>query len=401
MIVKAGLLIDFGNSDTRVIVISGSKNIRFNMSNKFAELPSGYKVPNKYANDKTTILKVNNTYFANGAIVEREFTGFELRPSALQSKTEQLVTDLTINLAIAKAMMVLAQAYNVTVEKLDVTFSISALLPPLDHEMNEQKLIEKLQAMNNVSTLLPQGMEVNFKVAEVNIHPEAVAAFFGAFYREEGVKHNPNNEGKDLYNGDVLVRDNGQHINLVEVESNRTFMDGYVLVLDIGAGTTDVALFLDMELVESSKDTFKRGGNTVQSIVGQEIRKRFGYAPMTMEQVIQEGLLPEGNTFHDVSELVTIAKEQYSKAMMEDIRQYLERMTVPMPLVKGLLVAGGGSLPSKRFDGEKDVVVSPAMSEVLMGYLKTLAPRLEAMDTTDKNLRDLNIEGLNIIHKYS
>jgi hypothetical protein len=68
-----------------------------------------------------------------------------------------------------------------------------------------------------------------------------------------------------------------------------------------------------------------------------------------------------------------------------------------MPVIKGLLVAGGGSLPSVR-DG---AVVSPAMAEVLISYLKTLAPRLEPLDVTGKDLRDLNIEGLMFMHKYS
>lgn len=397
MIVNAGLLIDFGNSETRVIVISGNKNYRFNMANKFAELPPGYRVNSKYSNGKSTIFKANDTYFANGQIVDREFNNVCLRPSALQSKTEQIVTELTINLAFIKALTILAQAYNIPVNQLDVTFNVSALLPPLDHEVNEAKLESQIKAVTSVSTLMPQTVEASFKIEDVNIQSEAVAAFFGAFYQEEGVIHNPNNDGKSLSNGDTLVRDNGQHITLVEVENNKKFMQGYTLVLDIGAGTTDVALFQDMELVESSKDTFKSGGNTVQSIVGKEIRKVYGYAPNKLETIIETGLLPEGNDFHDVSDIVTSAKEQYSRVMMEDIRQYLERMTIPMPLVKGLLVAGGGSLASIR-DG---VVVSPAMSEVLMKYLKTLAPRLEALDTEGKDLRALNIEGLMVIHKYA
>lgn len=390
MIVKAGLLIDFGNSETRVIVLSGQKAFRFNMSNKFAELSAGYRINSKYANEKSTVFKVNNSYYANGQIVEREFQGLELRPSALQSKTNQLVTDLTINLAFIKALMVLAKAYNVPVSSLEVTFNVSALLPPLDHEVNEEKLKAKFMAMNNVSTLIPLQMDIQFKVEDANIHPEAVAAFFGAFYKEEGAQ-------VTSVNSDIVVFDNGQHISLVEVEENKQFMNGYVLVLDIGAGTTDVALFLDMELVERSKDTFNRGGNTVESIIRNELKKKFGFVPTSMQRVISEGILEEGTTLHDVSDIVTMAKDTYSKAMLEDLRQYLERMTIPMQAVKGLLVAGGGSLPSIR-DGQ---VVSPAMAEVLMGYLKTLAPRMEALHVEGKNLRDLNIEGLMYIHKYS
>lgn len=395
----AGLLIDFGNSNTRVIVVSGAKTYRFNLSNKFAELPQGYNVNKKYNTEKTTIFAYNNSYFANGQIVEREFTGVEIRPSALQPKTHQLVTDLTINLAIIKALTVLAQANNLPVTQLDVTFNVSALLPPLDHEMNEKKFEDKFRAMNNVTTLVPLQMQVAFKVDEVKISSEAVSAFFGAFYTEEGAQPQPINEGKSLANGDVIVRDNGQHIELQEVEGNAPFMSGYILILDIGAGTSDVAIFRDMELIEKSKETFKLGGNTVESMVRQEIRKHFGYSPtpLAMKRVIAEGTLEEGTTEHDVAHIVTNAKAAYSKSLMEELTQYLERAMIDMPVIKGLLVAGGGSLPSIR-NGE---VVSPAMAEVLIQYLKTLAPRLEPLDVAGKDLRDLNIEGLLFIHKYS
>ena len=65
--------------------------------------------------------------------------------------------------------------------------------------------------------------------------------------------------------------------------------------------------------------------------------------------------------------------------------------------VKGVLVVGGGSLPSIR-DGK---VVSPAMSDVLINYFKELSPNIALMNTEGKNPRLLNIEGLQYIHKYA
>ena len=401
MILKAGLLLDFGNSATRVIVISGNKKYRFDMSNRFAGLPTGYQINNKYANGASTVFLANNMYYANGQIVDREFSGTALRPSSLQSKTEQLTTELSIHLAIIKALSILSQAYNVPVSTLDVTFTVSALLPPLDHEMNEERLADLFRKVTEVKAVLPAHLEANVKIEPaVNVYSEAVAAFFGAFYFEQNVVENPQNEGKSLEKGDVLVLDSGAHIVLEEVPNNKKFSQGYVLVLDIGAGTTDIALFLDMELIESSKDTFNRGGNTVKSIVSNEIRKKHGYAPtpQMMEDIIRTGRLAESGETHDVAPIVTSAKEQYSKATMEDIRQYLERMSVALPIVKGLLVAGGGALATIDENGNE---VSPAMAEVLIQYLKTLAPRLEALDTKGKNLRELNIDGLGTIHKYS
>lgn len=426
MIVKAGLLIDLGNSETRVVVISGKNAYRFNMSNNFAELPGGYRIPRSYNNDKSTIFEINGTYFANGLIVEREFVGKSMRPSALQYKADQLVTDLTLNLAIIKAMGILGKAYNVLPTNLDVTFNVSVLLPPLDHEVNEERMADKIRSLSTVSTLIPSQATYNFKVSEnVNVFSEAVAAFFGAYFKEDGLKELPESMVAPFLQEGVRVRDNGDHIQLVEVDENKKFATGYVLVLDIGAGTTDVALFKDMELVEMSKETFKRGGNTVASIVLNEIKKKYGFTPTDMQRVISTGILDEGEYKHDVSDIVTMAKEIYSKQTRSDLVPYLERMSLDMPVVKGLLVAGGGSLASTRKvatvehteEGIKygpevteaqvangaeyqEVTVSPAMSDILVGFLKELAPRIEVMNTEGKDLRELNIEGLILLHKY-
>ena len=87
----------------------------------------------------------------------------------------------------------------------------------------------------------------------------------------------------------------------------------------------------------------------------------------------------------------------YSKMLMTHIVSYLERMMISLREVKGLLVVGGGSLPSMK----EDKVVSPAMSEVLIKYFKELSPNISLMNTQGKNPRLLNIQGLQYIHKYS
>lgn len=399
MQVKAGLLFDFGNSGTRIVLLAGNKAYRFDLSNRFVELPEGYQINNKYANGKSTVFKVGGSYYANGQIVDVEFAGKEMRPTSLQSKTAQITTELSINLAVIRSLQILSQAYNLPVDALEVSFTISALLPPLDHEVNEGKMIELIKSVTYVNSLMPLAIAKGVAIDEdTNIYSEAVAAFFGAIYTEEGAIPNPQNEGKSVDNGDILVLDNGKSVVLSEVSDNEKFKEGYVLVLDIGAGTTDVALFLDMELIESSKDTFKRGGNTVKSIVSNEIRKKFSYAPTDkmLDEVIRTGKLAEGSTYHDVADILTSAKVEYSKATKEDIRQYLERMSVALPVVKGLLAAGGGALETRNPQGE---IVSPAMTEVLVEFLRELARNLEAVNTSGKNLRELNIDGLTVIHK--
>lgn len=372
MIVKAGILVDFGNSETRMVLIVNNKSVPLFLSNKFAELPPMYRIPNEYRNDKSSVMNVSGTYFANGQIVEREFVGVEIRPSAVQAKTDQLVTDLTLNLVFMKAMLQLSELFNLPISELDVTFKVSILLPPLEHDTNEAKLAEKVRKISSIKSLIPQDVSANFKVGDVGIYPEGVAAFFCAYYTEA--------------NGAIL-----------EIPTNKKFATGYVLVLDIGAGTTDVVLIKDTELVQNSKDTFKRGGNTVESVVRNEIKKRYGFSPKQLASVIATGILDEGVQQHEVDDILNMAKDMYSKSLMEEIRQYLERMMLDMPEIKGVLVVGGGSLPSIR----DEQVVSPAMSDVLLKYFKVLAPNITMVDTSDKNPRHMNISGLELIHKFS
>ena len=397
MVVNAGLIIDFGNSETRINVISGKFLFKLIVSNKFYELEPNYRIPDKYNNGKSTILQYQDSYYANGEIVEREFAGVELKPTAIQDKYDQKVTRLTLQLAFSKAIGLLAQRYNIPPSELDVTFNVSVLLPPMEHDKNKEKFEEMIKTFTSVRTVLPMQMDKNFAVSEATAYSEAVSAFFGAFYEEIGVTPNPENVEKDMSKGDVLIDINSQDSTLVDVKENVEFQEGYVLVLDIGAGTTDLALFDSMELVERSKETLRLGGNTVESGVRREIKMKHGYLPTTVDSTIKTGILKEGSKLHDVAELVTNEKQKYSKSMRKEIINYLEFLTIPMQMVKGLLVVGGGALPSVR-DGE---VVSPAMSQLLIQYLQELAPEMKIVSVGDKNLRTLNIEGLRYLHKYN
>ena len=399
MLVQAGLFIDFGNSSTRVGLLVGDKKYRFNLSNRFATLPMGYKINAKYADGKSTVFKLGEEYFANGQIVDMEFASTCKRPTAMSPKPSQLTTELTINLAIFKAYQIISKVYAQPIDKLDVSFKISALLPPIDHEMHEQALIDLFVNTKQLNIVMPVGVTLNVKIEpEVSVFSEAVAAFFAAFYTEEGGLVY-DNSALDIDNGDVLVYDNGQNIQLVEVPENKQFMEGYVLGIDIGAGTTDIVLFLDMELIESSKDTFKQGGNTVKSIVSNSIRKAYGFTPndATLENAIRSGVLVAGTVSHDISAIITQAKQNYSNTMLGHINQYLERMEVPLQLVKGLLVSGGGSLASVN-EGQ---VTSPPMSDILIDFLKTISQGITNVSTGNKNLRELNIDGLGILHKHA
>ena len=71
MNLKAGVLLDLGNSNTRMALVVGPIVFRVNLSNQFATLDPGYRVATKYENNKTTVFKHGQAHFANGLLVER------------------------------------------------------------------------------------------------------------------------------------------------------------------------------------------------------------------------------------------------------------------------------------------------------------------------------------------
>ena len=372
MKVKAGILIDFGNSETRMTLLVNNKEKTTVLSDRFAALEAGYIVPVEYNNDKSNVICVNGSYYASGALADREFSGQLIRPSSMQNKSEQLVTEISFNQVLITAIQQLASGSGLAVSEIEPTFNISVLLPPMEHDIHIDSMKKLLSEVQVVTSYMPLEFTCPVKIDKIQVWPEGLAAFFGVYYTEQ---------------------DGG----LVEVFENLTYSTGNVLILDIGAGTTDVVMIKDTELLLDSKDTFNLGGNTVEGQLRKLLRQKYGFTPSDISTIVERGELNDGNTVKDVSALVTSAKDTYSKMLMTHITGYLERMSISMREVKGVLVVGGGSLPSIR-DGK---VVSPAMSDVLINYFKELSPNISLMNTDGKNPRLLNIEGLQYIHKYA
>ena len=290
----------------------------------------------------------------------------------MQNKSEQLVTEISFHQVLITAIQQLAAGCGLSVSEIEPTFNISVLLPPMEHDIHLDTMKELLSNVQMVSSYMPMEFTSAVKVDKIQVWPEGLAAFFGVYYTEQ---------------------DGG----LVEVFENLTYSSGNVLILDIGAGTTDVVMIKDTELLLDSKDTFNIGGNTVEAHLRKSLRQKLGFTPSDISAIVERGEVMDGNTVKDVAPLVTSAKDMYSKLLMTHITGYLERMSISMREVKGVLVVGGGSLPSIR-DGK---VVSPAMSDVLINYFKELSPNIALMNTDGKNPRLLNIEGLQYIHKYA
>lgn len=396
---------DLGNTETRVGVLYGKNKYRFNLSNQFIELDAGYSINSRYEKPSSNVIIVDSkdeqgelerSYVANGLIVEREFKTKAIRPSGLKLKTKQLTTLYTLNLIISRVYILIANEHKIPVETLDLAIDFKVLLPPSEHTTSSTVMETIIKGIKNVKMHSPVKLDKNVEITSVEIASEAVTGFISVFYKEVGIVPHPDNVKSSLYNGEYLKYTYKEDATIVEVVENEKFRNGYVIILDIGGGTTDLAIFKDLELVENSKETIKRGGNNVEADVKRKIKSVFGYVPDNIRELVQTCVLENGVELFDVSDIVTDSKETYTDATVQDILDYLETMNVPIQQVKGLLVSGGGATPS-IYKGE---VKSPAMSVVLEDFLRDYSPNIQTLNTGDRDLRSLNIEGSLIITKY-
>lgn len=375
MEIKAGILLDLGNSETRLTLLTGGKCIPMTLSNRFAQLDNNYKIPREYStNDKSRVFCYNNIYWANGALADREFAVSLMRPSATQMKTGTIIGKLTLNLAFIVVLEELAKMNNVEVSDIKATFNVSVLLPPLEHSVQSSAMEEEIRSIKEVVSFIPKNYRVAFDIDEVKVYPEGVASFFGVYFKEA--------DG-----------------TLIESDENKMFGTGIVLILDIGAGTTDLVLIKDTELLVNSKETFAIGGNTVRAALKKLVKTNYNYSATdsVLDAAIQTGLLEQGAKMIDVSQLITEAKRDYSLNMRNQLQTYIEAQQIDPASIKGLLVVGGGSLATEN-EGK---VVSPSMANILVDYLNDLAPNIGLVSLLGQNPRLLNIVGLKYIHKYA
>ena len=54
--IKAALLMDIGNSETRCVIVHDNKSTMKILSNGFAKLTTGYVIPEDYLNDKNNMM---------------------------------------------------------------------------------------------------------------------------------------------------------------------------------------------------------------------------------------------------------------------------------------------------------------------------------------------------------
>ncbi len=122
--------------------------------------------------------------------------------------------------------------------------------------------------------------------------------------------------------------------------------NGKYIVVNIGAGTTDVALFNNVQFVEGSKDTFNIGGNTIREMLISDLNRRFRYriSVQSAEEAVKTGKIRIGANVIDVLDTVIDIKKKFSLQLMDNIKRYLIQISQPLQELSAVVCVGGGAL---------------------------------------------------------
>ena len=356
-IVDANIVIDMGNSETRVLVQSGIgrsgliKQQLTTVSNIFSQISPEYEVPENYTEEDTVVFKTSDgEFYANGLLVEREFSMSALRPTALDPKPTSKVTMLTIQRAFLEGYRLLGSMYRCSPKSLDVTWNVTFLLPPNDIETGAKTLYERIKELKEINFILPN-FSTELKINSVKAYPEGFAAYIGTVMRR----------GR-------IISDTHKHL-----------LSSKTLVVDIGAGTTDFFVIEGMETINSTRLTLPYGGNNIIARVKQALLSKNIQLPnKEIEKGVIEGKIKDGRNVINLAKSLSIFKTEVANTLIDGLTSYLEGNGYPLRSIENLLVVGGGSLAS-QVEGVE------SLSTYLVNRLKDFAPNIELV-TFQENL---------------
>jgi len=363
-IVDANIVIDMGNSETRVLVQSGIgrsgliKQQLTTVSNIFSQISPDYEVPENYSEEDTVVFETaDGEFYANGLLVEREFSMSALRPTALDPKPTSKVTMLTIQRAFLEGYRLLSNMYRCSLKSLDVTWNVTFLLPPNDIATGAKTLYGRIMELEEINFTLPN-FSTKLKINSVKAYPEGFAAYIGTVMRR------------------------GRIVS----ETHRHLLSSKTLVVDIGAGTTDFFVIEGMETIDSTRLTLPYGGNNIIARVKQALLSKNIQLPnKEIEKGVIEGKIKDGRNVIKLAKSLAIFKTEVANTLIDGLTSYLEGNGYPVRSIENLLVVGGGSLAS-QVEGVE------SLSTYLVDRLKDFAPNIELVTFQDNVDEDGNQE---------
>lgn len=356
---NATLVIDLGNSSTKGKVLYGKdsqtgkfRERKFDIPNVFAPIDENYVVSADYDDATSTILRVDTTH--NGRIIKGDFCNGDLqvkekplctiKPSASDKKYNLDSTVLSYRLALLFAYKAIMNMQRVSdFNQLDITWQVVTLLPPGDVDEGKKPLMDLVNGINRLQAVFPN-VDIPIKITKTVVLPEGYCAYAGVVY---DVGH--------VYRPDY-----------------KFLTEETVLVIDIGAGTSDILLIKDNKLVQNSKYTITQGGNNVFQIVRRKLRAmQLDIDTEAIHKGIIKGVVRDGAKEVSIVDIVNSAKAEVAQKIVSEIQDFFELTDTKIKSISYLLVCGGGSMKDSEVDA-----IAP-MSDKITESFKAISPNTE------------------------
>lgn len=380
----AKLVVDLGNSETRVMTIFG-KNTKGRpkkrlsvLDNRYSALPEDkldiYTSGDTYTDENSKVFRQpNGALYCNGDLCNIEMLQTSFRPSALEKKYETLITRLALTNAIRQGIEDVAVISNCDMESIDVDWEMHLLLPPEDIDMGAKSLADMAKSISGIDFIIPK-FKSSVRVTKVNVYPEGMCAFFGVIFEGKGI---PRPEYRYL------------------IDSNES-----TVIFDIGAGTTDIVMVKGSKVVQSSRFTKEIGGNNVHRIVQRTLRNKGVSLP---EEVLREGVntgyVKSGARVIDITKDIADAKRTVSSQLVDAVQEFFESSMISIRTIANILICGGGAEESSNSD------IAP-IANYVVEYMRRLSPDLQRIEMPTEVVdgeevkvspRLLNIKGAGVL----
>lgn len=375
---KATLVVDLGNSETRVMTIFGrtaTGQTRYSLhalDNHFGPLEDGYRVAEEYTEATTRIFHMEDTTLCTGEMCRKEFVNSDdFRPSAIEKKYLSDVSRMSLTCAFLQGYMDVASFLNRSCEEFDIEWDVTVLLPPADIEVGAEKMSRMVKSITEIDFSMPE-IKKPIYVRNVTVLPEGFCAYIGL-----------------LYDMNRKVRSGSEHMKKETV-----------IIFDIGAGTTDITVVESGKPIIATRYTMSIGGNNVHQRVRNELNKRGMELPEdTVRQATERGYIKDGSKRVPLYKEISEAKSIVARTIVANVRNFFESTQYPIRSIEDMIVCGGGAVDA-GIEGVKPI------GEYLVAYMKRLSENISLLDMpkivspegkeVDISPRHLNILGAGV-----
>lgn len=289
------------------------------------------------------------------------FSRSNIRPSVMSNKHTQRVNYISIITAVA---------INKLKSGVEDDIDLYVALPPNEVNTAKDYVAEQLKGEYEIKLEKYNNETIKFNIKTVKCFEESYMAIMAYFFNMNGT-----------------IREEAQE-----------FSSGYVLSLDVGASTSDLAIVKDRKYLEKTGQTYKIGGNIIKDMIADFVREEYGYDLQDdgLETVISEGRLPMGNKYINIGKELERVKREFAQQVVGEMQNYFRKVGVALPSVRAIVVSGGGSMKSEYTDEKgATIVTSQPASFYITEALKGICDGIDVV-TFSENPRLANTIGLYI-----